>query len=41
LRWAISNGIVESLTKMEGTRTLPETAEVCIHSKISTDCIPS
>lgn len=41
LRWAISNGIVESLTKMEGTRTLPETEEACIHNKTGTDCIPS
>jgi len=40
LRWAISNGIVDSLTKMEETQTHPGTVKASSHSKTCTDCTP-
>jgi hypothetical protein len=39
LRWAISNGIINVLTRMEGKQIPPETVEGHNHSKIDTNCI--
>jgi len=40
LRWAISNGIVNSLTKMEETQTHPEIVKESTRNKTGTNCIP-
>lgn len=40
LKWALVNGIIESLKGMEGKQTHPETAGVNNHSSKGTGCTP-
>ena len=40
IRWCISNGIIDYITKMEGAQIHSESLEQCTHNKIGTDCIP-
>jgi hypothetical protein len=40
LRWVITNGILDSLKRMEGKQTRPETEATSTRSNTDTDCIP-
>ena len=40
LKWAMVNGIIESIKKMEGKQSRPGTGALYNHSSTSTDCTP-
>lgn len=40
VRWCITNGIIDYLTKMEGSQIHSESLEQCTRNRTGTDCIP-